>query len=311
MAEMNFNWYVVAWIDLLGQTSELEKIPPIPAATSEYETFAKKLQPSFGRVITFRKKVLSLCKELNTRADAPKELWRDLTEEQKVIFERYLKAQVGVEFIGDSALLHICLKEDSSHEPVYSVLQLFILLSHLMLRYLGCRIPLRGGIDVGVCAELSGGGLYGQAISRANYLENKLAKEPRILIGNCLIQYLRFAEDRLKEKNLREVERDLLKKCLLKIEEFLERDARDNRHILSYLKAYNIARLRAGTSSADHGVYVKKASLFIEGEIKQYRNEIIQALPFIENDIERYKRSLNLYKRYMLLKGYFSKHQCW
>ena len=70
----------------------------------------------------------------------------------------------------------------------------------LMLTELAEGILFRGAIEAGICAELSGSDLYGQAIARAYALESDVAVYPRIVVGGHLMDYVRsFAEKKLTE----------------------------------------------------------------------------------------------------------------
>ena len=55
---------------------------------------------------------------------------------------------------------------------------------------LAAHHPLRAGLDVGVGTRLSTGEVYGSALERAYFLESNLAKYPRILVGDGLLEYL-------------------------------------------------------------------------------------------------------------------------
>jgi hypothetical protein len=62
-----------------------------------------------------------------------------------------------------------------------------------MLTSLANRHPLRGGIDVGFATEIGPGEIYGTALERAYLLECRVAKYPRLVIGDELWRYLNAA----------------------------------------------------------------------------------------------------------------------
>src|SRR5207244_7206404 len=63
----------------------------------------------------------------------------------------------------------------------------------VMLTALANKHPLRGGIDVGLAAEIGPGEIYGTALERAYLLEDRVAKYPRLVIGDELWRYLNVA----------------------------------------------------------------------------------------------------------------------
>jgi len=62
-----------------------------------------------------------------------------------------------------------------------------------MLTALASKHPLRGGIDVGLATEIGPGEIYGTALERAYLLECRVAKYPRLVIGDELWRYLNAA----------------------------------------------------------------------------------------------------------------------
>jgi hypothetical protein len=62
-----------------------------------------------------------------------------------------------------------------------------------MLTALASKHPLRGGIDVGLATEIGPGEIYGTALERAYLLECRVAKYPRLVIGDELWKYLNAA----------------------------------------------------------------------------------------------------------------------
>jgi hypothetical protein len=62
-----------------------------------------------------------------------------------------------------------------------------------MLTSLASKHPLRGGIDVGLATEIGPAEIYGTALERAYLLESRVAKYPRLVIGDELWRYLNAA----------------------------------------------------------------------------------------------------------------------
>src|SRR5947209_11171441 len=88
----------------------------------------------------------------------------------------------------------------------------------------------RGGIDVGVGAEIEPGEIYGSALSRAVELESQVAQYPRIVIGDELMTYLIETTHLPGSDNTTRYIKGMAGKCL----DLITADV-DGRPILHYL----------------------------------------------------------------------------
>jgi hypothetical protein len=70
-----------------------------------------------------------------------------------------------------------------------------------MLTSLASKHPLRGGIDVGFATEIGVGEIYGTALERAYLLECRVAKYPRLVVGDGLWGYLNAATANFESQN--------------------------------------------------------------------------------------------------------------
>jgi hypothetical protein len=151
-----------------------------------------------------------------------------------------------------------------------------------MLTSLARNHPLRGGIDVGLATEISPGESYGTALERAYLLECKLAKYPRIVVGDELCRYLTSAILKF-EKDTTPVARAVTA-IVQRTTKLIATDEDGNR-ILDYL-----GRVMVESSAPDHAtILVQPAYDFVLTEQKRL------AL----NDIPE------LITRYALLRAYF------
>lgn len=288
MNDPTFSYHIVAWIDLLGQTEALERIPDIPRTSEERQHFVDALKPTFGRIRRVRELVVNLHNQMTQPLSLPEGKY---TDEQRVIFNRHTTANISHSFVADSAMMNICLQsKERQIPPVYSIYTMFEQLSLLMLSSLAASAPIRGAIELGICAELEKGEIYGQAISRAHYIENKCAHYPRIVIGPKLANYLKIIEEQCQQSSLPHVEKSLLVHWASLIKEECEQDTYDGQYILSYLR-----QCKKGAVARSDDTLEREASSFIDKSLSEYRAN----------------GNAKLAERYSVLKDYFIKHGCW
>jgi hypothetical protein len=108
---------------------------------------------------------------------------------------------------------------------VYEVL---ITCMHQMLMQLAVGYPIRGGLDVGTGMVVDGE-FFGAGLVKAYRLESKVAKQPRLVVGDELIKYLKISAQRREPGLERQLEARLASKCL----EFIAQDE-DKIWILDY-----------------------------------------------------------------------------
>jgi len=286
MSDLYFANYVVAWIDVLGQTSSLEIIGPLPSSDAEMGAFVAPLKVTFGRVGGFRELLLKYQRQLTKKSDVPDHLKKTLSKEDLAMCEKYTTPAVEAVFLADAAMLNVCLREDSGCSPLVGIYSMLDILSLTMISCLAAHTPLRGGIDLGVCAKITEDELYGQAVSRAHHIEQKVASHPRIVIGPNLITYLKAIEN-FSISGPNTPEKKIQNGWLNHIVSKLEIDT-DGKVILSYLKG--------GQSGLPEFSYlVDKATRFIK--------ETISVFAGVRND--------ELVRRYEELKKYFERCNCW
>ncbi|MBI2884776.1 MAG: hypothetical protein HY590_00740 [Candidatus Omnitrophica bacterium] len=285
-SKYNFSWYVVAWIDVLGQSKKLETFDEIPTTKEEEAAFLEKARETFGVVANFRKRILELHNLLTRKIPLPESLKGKLIPQQLAIYEKYAMTDVQVQFICDSAILKISLLHGKA-SPLPSLDSLISQLAIIQLAHLGVGRPLRGSISLGVCAELGENDLYGQAVSRAHMLESKVADYPRIVIDETLLEYLNFCD----AITASDQERKLIRHLTGSIRAGLIRDS-DGRLILSYL-----------------GQKFKQ----MYGDQPSFQQAIQGAGDFISSEIEKYQvaKDEEMLYRYIRLRDYFKGQGCW
>lgn len=288
MADLGVNNYIVAVIDLLGISASLENIKEIPSDPKKVKEFTDSLKPTFGRVNNFRESIDEVRSKFVTKPD--EDYAKNLTVEQVEIYKKHSSTEVGVEFFSDTAILKINLKNSTNFSPITSAWNLLGQLQTLMISFLAGGWPIRGAIELGICAELEPHGLFGQAISRAHHIESKIAEYPRIVIGGHFLEYLKYNKAIMGADGIPLSERKIIFSFIESIEKYLEEDD-DGHIIIDYLNKDAFGPKGASTFERA----TTKASEFIGGEILKFRKT----------------GNILLFRRYQKLKKYFLRKGCW
>ncbi len=289
---MDFGFFVVAYIDLQGQTNELKRFQSAfrrwPANDAEKREFLERAEPIWGRVRSFRDAVNDLREIMCRPIPIPESIKVQAGQEYLALCEKYAIRSVGVQFIGDAALLKVPLRTDYS--PLPSIWSLLDQLAIHALYSIGYGRPIRGGVEVGICSEIESNDLYGAAVSEAYFLESTVAEYPRIVIGNQLLEYL----DTRQHSGGSQAEQDFILSIVQKIREMLALDT-DGHQILSYLRPAVLSALEDPQGVRE---CVAAASRFIAGEIEKFER-------LRDSDFKK------LVERYLRLKRYFQDSGCW
>jgi hypothetical protein len=288
---LQFSYYIVAIIDLLGMSSALEQIKGPPTNEIEKKEFLKYAKPTFGRLGNFRKSIEKIRDDFKRPIESKRQdAKNNLTPEQQTIYKKYSNVQIETEFFSDTAILKINLMENPEIAPITSAWNLLLQLRALMLSCIAGGWPVRGAVELGVCSEMQPYGLFGQALSRAHHIESKIADYPRVVIGGHFLKYLDDTRNIEFADGIFSPEKRIVISFVERIKKSLIKDS-DGQIILDYLD---------------------KASYGPEGE-KTFEDVMKKASLFIEGEISRFKQSsdLKLFDRYNKLKEYFLRKQCW
>jgi len=172
--------HLVAFLDVLGQRDKFRGIKK-PTSAQEEDEVKEVLRQTAGFVTELRTVFQNQFEAFE--AGSPN-------------MRRHTKEGVRPSFTGfsDSFVTSVPLREEG-HElvPVVTVFSALSAACVVMLTALASKHPLRGGIDVGLATEIGPGEIYGIALERAYLLECRVAKYPRLVIGDELWRYLNAA----------------------------------------------------------------------------------------------------------------------
>lgn len=273
---VNVNFYVVAFVDILGQRSLLRDLKTLPQHTGkDLEKFTDLLRQTAGTVEGLRTLFQSYFQANRRTADY--EMFLPGIASNKIKLQ---SNPLVFKMFSDFVAIYLSLQDDVNILPMSGVYSVIVSAASICLLSLAAQKPIRGGIDIGIGLELDNNDIYGSALSRAYEIESYIAKYPRIVIGDELIRYLKAQSGQEITTPMNDISKKLSDLCL----SFIKVD-HDGYPFLDYLgNAYkdNIA------SQLDKEV-IHKAYRYVIKKWWEFRNEKKSELAF----------------RYMLLRVYF------
>ncbi len=218
-SQKNIEWYVVSFIDILGQKNELKNLNNEDLSNNE----AKKIiDATYGNVKKLRKNVRDAFDGLNEHMN-------------KGVYLNSNKIKINA--FSDFVISYVSLRDDIKKIPMIGIYRLLLANSSAFLVMLSNKIALRGAIDIGrglehklnKCDEL-----YGAALSNPYTLESKVAKYPRIVIGKRLNDYIYNVANNTSFTESGKENVRFANECL----SFINQDT-DGEYILDYLYVFS------------------------------------------------------------------------
>jgi len=276
-----FRHYVVAFLDILGQRDLLRKLKSLPDKDNqkEFDNFISITKKTLGATETFRSLFFKFFKGFKRERPVPK----GLSMEQLVIYEKLKeikeKLVPKLQTFSDTIILYVPLSDDVGNVYADGIYTTLISISGSFIGMMAAGYIFRGGVDIGIAVEINEEEVYGPAVLKAYDLESKIAKYPRIVMGDELIDFLRNSTNIPDSSPDSKHNKVMSLKCF----ELLFEDG-DGRFALDYL-----------------GEGVQK----IAGEV--FAPLVPKAVDFLQRQAKRLKQKRNpdLFLRYESLSNYF------
>ncbi|HHT9115146.1 MAG: hypothetical protein HY607_07545 [Planctomycetes bacterium] len=275
-----FGHYLAAFVDLLGQRERLRKLNALPSDPGgpEFEEFIKIIKSTIGAVDDLQ----STCKEYFEAF---------VKRQENSIFNKLPgisnldKTQIKFQHFSDGIVIYTPLRMGDGYSPVLGVYGALAACGVLILLGLAKKRPVRIGVAIGVSAELRDNELYGKAIADAYEAEAYLAKYPRAVVSNEVVNYLNtYINQKCAEGDIPcMIETQIARAC----QQMLARDF-DGRVIVSYLGDFFRNHLM---EKIDKKVY-ELAYDYVEQQLSEHQKNQNSKLAF----------------RYSILHGYFFEH---
>lgn len=185
--ELSLNYYVVAFLDLLGQKEKLinleKKVKNVKGLA--LEAILPEIKESFGVTEGFKQAFENYFDKFNRAGPPPFPLSPDLEE----TYYRLTKRNVSFTRFSDSIVIYQSISTQANRTPFTSLLGILSSVAIVSLIHLAAGLPFRGGIDVGLGMEIDGY-FYGPGLFRAHDLESTKAEFPRVVVGDTLIDFI-------------------------------------------------------------------------------------------------------------------------
>ncbi len=278
---MKINYYLAAYIDILGQGAKLSKINKLPKTKEEKEEFNKLLNDTADSVKKLHGVFQSYFDGFKEISPEIKERLESWTQEMRDKFKNSKEIKLKYLYFSDTVVLYFPLDKETNVAPLGSVYAALTSAASTFLIMLSEKTPLRGAINIGIGTELENSGIYGPILQNLHCLENEVAKYPRIIIGDELIQMI---EDYDKETiDETDIYKAMDKMRIPSIRDLICRDT-DSHKILNYL---------------DKSI----ADSFQTRKIEFYK----KIKSFADEQLEEYRGNDKLQKRYRKLRSYIRK----
>lgn len=265
-ADVRFGYYALGFYDLLGQQKSLEVLRSLPDGPEEHERFVQAAKATAGTVSQVRKLLREFVESFASPVDES-QFPPNATPQAIAKYRQFRDVPLHMQCFADTCLMYYAFPEG---EPSYGLRNLFGLvvgmgISHLL--FLASRVPGRGSIEVDIGCDYLPGEVYGPVLSRAHRLESKIAKYPRIVVGEGARQFCTTMCERCGG----EVEASLARESGKAVLSAFSRD-KDGETIVHYLgplfRKMAKQEPRLETSQA-----VAKAHAFVNAEADRFRDD--------------------------------------
>ena len=207
-----------------------------------------------------------------------------LSKSQKKLYDQSKKIVINKQNWSDGIVYYTPLAHNNIHVKMNSIYYMLTAFGTLCFLGLAKKVPLRGGIDIGWGVELRRNEIYGCAVARAYQLEKHIAKYPRIVLGDNLIDYIREQANLVPKTFFDKLNNKLAQLCL----DFIIFDV-DNKAIIHYL-GKNFSN---SITLNQHKLLYEHANKFIVESLNHFQKE----------------SNLELIMRYKCLLDYFVHHK--
>ncbi len=184
-----FQYYALAFVDILNQKSELRKIKKLPTNEQEKSEFISQVKNTFGVVQLFRTSFDSFFQSF--LKSGPLQT-TGLNREQIESMNRFRNPNLNKQLFSDSIIYYASLENTSQRFAITNVQALLAGCASSILSTLSIGLACRGGIEAGIAGDVFKNEIYGPALYQAYRLESEVAKYPRIVVGSELRSYIDF-----------------------------------------------------------------------------------------------------------------------
>ncbi len=207
---LTFSYYLVVFIDILGQRETLRKIIDLPANEKEKAEFIRLIKESLGSVDFLREMFQSYF----TAYAAEDTTDYNVPPEYRELFLTSLKSEAYYYGISDSIIIAVPLTNKNDNcTAANGIFSALLATCGVGIGALSAKIAMRAGIDVGIATQIDDKEIYGPALERAYHLESRLAEYPRYIVGKELLAYLDWIKKQQSTSPLGRIAKEIAGVC--------------------------------------------------------------------------------------------------
>ena len=155
-------WYVVAFLDLLGQQAALRKITALPNLENQEEadTFKRKVSEFYEPLKALRKWFEDSIKSFMEGGIKTS----GLTSEDQELLRKIRSTPIRYRHFSDCVVIHIPLRDDIGKIPCRAI---FGVIAATAITFLSCmshKWAIRGGIELGIAMDIEENEIYGPVL---------------------------------------------------------------------------------------------------------------------------------------------------
>jgi hypothetical protein len=284
--KIHFCYYVVALIDVLGQCEKLKSLTEIPKTPEKIQEFNKVVKETFGTIECLREQFRNSFETHRSPSRLPEE---QLKNHPAGIVDEFMarELRLGEVYFSDTFLFHAPVYRVGAHLSINEVYAMITASGAIMQAALAGEVALRGGIDIGIAAELRPNDLYGRALCQVEYLEKHVALYPRIVVGKELRDFIE-GEASIVGTDLPGMVYTLMARSCMDLIPF----DFDGIPFVDFLGP--VMRRIAGKIDSGHQQMIQDGLAFVVREHERFKNNSMHS----EGDRK-------LAQRYALLRGYY------
>lgn len=170
-------FYVCSLIDILGQKEKLIQLNGL-ALKKDEKKIVSIFRQTYGSIKKFRQHADDSISFVNQ------------VKKKHNIKSNLTSNPVKIKSFSDLVTSYVLLSTEKHKLQFEGIYFLFLSNCEVFLKMLADGIALRGGVDIGMGIETDEKELYGEALSKAYYLESNVAKSIRMVIGQELYDYI-------------------------------------------------------------------------------------------------------------------------
>lgn len=185
-----YEWrdYIIASVDVLGQRAEFNKIADYLVDEVPQNTLEEVAENTVSVIEYLRQQFKDLYESYCAKSESKVEV----PAEHKAEYDAMrASAPIGFQFFSDSMIAHVALRTEKYRmNDVIAINGIFSAIGAQLLITLASGNSFRCGIELGIATKFEDGDIFGPVLREAYDLESKVAKYPRIVIGEKLEKYL-------------------------------------------------------------------------------------------------------------------------